>query len=114
MPPADLAAYRTLADLADPGWPTLRPFVREMWAEARQKDAGPEHYAAIRDPVLQIVGGESGPLFTDGTWALDRLLAHGRVVVIPGARRAAHRTHPDRFVAEVRAFLEGDLPFEHD
>ena len=112
MPPADLEAYRT-----SPTWPTrvadAPTLVREMWAEA-DEDAGPERYAAIRIPVLQVVGGESGPLFTDGTRALDRLLAHGRVVVIPGARHAAHHTHPDRFVAEVRAFLEGDLPFEHD
>ena len=79
-----------------------------MWAEA-DEDAGPERYAAIRIPVLQIVGGDSGPLFTDGTWELDRLLAHGRVVVIPGARHAAHHTHPERFVAEVRAFLEAGL-----
>lgn len=112
MSDADLAAYRTA-----PTWPTrvadAPTVVREMWAEAGE-DAGPERYAAIRIPVLQIVGGDSTPLFTDGTWALDRLLPHGRVVVIPGARHAAHHTHPERFVAEIRTFLEGDYhaPYE--
>ncbi len=108
----DLAAYRTASS-----WParvTAAPtVVREMWAEAAE-DAGPERYAAIRIPVLQLVGGASTPVFTDGAWALDHRLRDGRVVVIPGARHAAHHTHAERFVAEVRAFLEGGLPFTHD
>ncbi|MDP9482232.1 MAG: alpha/beta hydrolase [Chloroflexota bacterium] len=136
----ELAAYRL-----EPTWrarveaaPTI---VREMWAEATE-EAGPERYAGFRSPVLQLIGSESGALFTDGTWALDRLLPNGRVVVIPGARHAAHHTHPERFVHEVRTFLHdptlepigrgptddpghetlphgdgrppGDIPFEHD
>jgi pimeloyl-ACP methyl ester carboxylesterase len=117
----ELAAYRVA-----PTWPArveaAPTIVREMWAEATE-DAGPERYAGIRIPVLQIVGGDSGALFTDGTWALDRLLPNGRVVVIPGAKHAAHHSHPELFVHEVRGFLEdpgtdgrepGDLPFEHD
>lgn len=140
MTPDDLAAYRVA-----PTWqarveaaPTI---IREMWAEATE-DAGPERYAGIRIPVLQLVGGDSSALFTDGTWALDRLLPNGRVVVIPGAKHAAHHSHPERFVQEVRSFLEkpsldtvsrlpgdgppiegapaddgrepGDIPFKHD
>lgn len=104
MTTGELDAYR-----ASPSWPArvaaAPTVIREMWAEAGE-EAGPERYAAIRVPVLQIVGGESSSLFTDGTWALDRLLPNGRVVVIPGARHAAHHTHPERFAAEVRAFLE--------
>jgi pimeloyl-ACP methyl ester carboxylesterase len=84
-----------------------------MWAEAAE-DAGPERYAAIRIPVLQLIGGDSGPIFTDGSWALDRLLPNGRVAIIPGARHAAHHSHAEQFVAEVRAFLEGELPFDDD
>lgn len=140
MTPDELAAYRVA-----PTWrarveaaPTI---VREMWAEATE-DAGPERYAGIRIPVLQLVGGDSSALFTDGTWALDRLLPNGRVVVIPGAKHAAHHSHAERFAREVRRFLEetapdtvsrlpddgppiedvpaddgrepGDLPFKHD
>ena len=107
MTPDELAAYRV-----GPTWPVrveaAPTIVREMWAEATE-DAGPERYAAIRIPVLQIVGGDSSALFTDGTWALDRLLPNGRVVVIPGAKHAAHHSHPERFVQEVRAFLD-DVP----
>jgi len=108
----ELAAYRLA-----PSWPArvaaAPTVVREMWAEAAE-DAGPERYADIRIPVLQIVGGDSSPVFTDGTWELDRRLAHGQVAVIPGAKHAGHHTHPERFVAEVRAFTESDLPFGHD
>ncbi|MEO8229001.1 MAG: alpha/beta hydrolase [Chloroflexota bacterium] len=104
MTPDELAAYRL-----EPTWPTrveaAPTIVREMWAEATE-EAGPERYAGIRNPVLQVVGGESGALFTDGTWALDRLLPNGRVVVIPGARHAAHHSHPEIFVSVVRAFLD--------
>lgn len=117
MRPDELAAYRVA-----PTWrarveaaPTI---VREMRAEATE-DAGPERDAAIRIPVLQLVGGDSNALFTDGTWALDRLLPNGRVVVIPGARHAAHHSHAQRFAKEVRDFLDdgrepGDLPYDHD
>jgi pimeloyl-ACP methyl ester carboxylesterase len=107
MTPAELAAFR-----ASPTWPSrveIAPtVVREMWAEAGE-EAGPERFAAVRIPVLQVLGGASSPLFTDGTRALDRLLPDARVVVIDGARHAAHHTHADRFADAVRRFLEADL-----
>ena len=56
-----------------PGWRPRRPSSARCAAEAAE-DAGPERYAAIRMPVLQLIGGDSGPIFTDGSWALDRLL----------------------------------------
>jgi pimeloyl-ACP methyl ester carboxylesterase len=108
MTPDELAAYRVA-----PTWaarveaaPTI---VREMWAEATE-EAGPERYAAVDIPVLQLIGGDSGSVFTDGTWALDRLLPNGRVVVIPGAKHAAHHSHAERFVAVVREFLDDPAP----
>jgi pimeloyl-ACP methyl ester carboxylesterase len=55
--------------------------------------------------VLQILGGASLPVFREATLALDERLADGRVVVIDGARHAAHHTHPDAFVDAVRTFL---------
>jgi pimeloyl-ACP methyl ester carboxylesterase len=120
MTPDELAAYRLA-----PTWPArveaAPTIVREMWAEGTE-EAGRERYAAIRIPVLQIVGGDSGALFSDGTWALDRLLPDSRVAIIPGAKHAAHHTHPEVFVREVRRFLDedpgddgrepGDIPFE--
>ena len=78
-----------------------------------------KRYAAIRIPVLQLIGGDSGRTFTDGTWELDRLLSDGRVAIIPGAKHAAHHTHPERFAAEVLRFLDdapdhAGLPSGHD
>ena len=67
--------------------------------------AGLEALGDIRQPVLQILGGDSLPAFADATMALDARLADGRVVVIPGARHAAHHTHPDAFVEAVTTFL---------
>ncbi len=99
MPPAELAAYR-----GDPIWPvrvaTAATIVRELAAE-RTPTAGLGVLGAVRQPVLQILGGESLPVFARATAALDDRLANGRVVVIPGARHAAHHTHPAAFVAAV-------------
>ena len=59
----------------------------------------------VRQPVLQLLGGESLPVFRDATMALDERLADGRVVVIDGARHAAHHTHPAVVVEAIRDFL---------
>ena len=99
MPPAELAAYRD-----DPIWPvraaTAATIVRELEAE-RSPAAGLDALGAVRQPVVQILGGESLPVFAQATAALDDRLADSRVVVIPGARHAAHHTHPAAFVAAV-------------
>jgi pimeloyl-ACP methyl ester carboxylesterase len=55
--------------------------------------------------VLQVLGGESLPVFGEATIALDERLPDGRVIVIEGARHAAHHTHPTAFVAAIAAFL---------
>jgi pimeloyl-ACP methyl ester carboxylesterase len=103
MSPADLAAYR-----ADPVWPVRAAaagtILRELESEA-DPAASIDALAAVRQPVLQILGGASLPVFRDATLALDARLGNARVTVIDGARHAAHHTHPDAFVAAVRAFL---------
>lgn len=103
MSRADVAAYR-----ANPVWsarvaaaPTI---VREIEAEVSAA-AGLDVLGGIRIPVLQILGGASLPAFRSATEALDARLADGRVAVIEGAKHAAHHTHPERFVAEIQAFL---------
>lgn len=103
MSAADLAAYQ-----ADPIW-TVRAaaagtILRELEAEA-DPAASLDRLAAVRQPVLQLLGGESIPVFRDATVALDSRLTDSRVVVIDGARHAAHHTHPDKVVAAVRTFL---------
>ena len=103
MPPPDLAAFR-----ADPIWPIRAAAVgttlRELEGEASPA-ASLEALAGVAQPVLQLLGGESAAPFRDATDALDARLRDGRVVVIDGARHAAHHTHVDEFVAAVESFL---------
>ena len=96
----DLAAYR-----ADPIWPVRAAaagtILRELTAEA-DPAASLERLAAVAQPVTQLLGSESLPVFREATVALDARLADGRIVVIDGARHAAHHTHPDAVVRAVR------------
>lgn len=105
MPADELAAYRT-----NPVWPARAAaagtILRELEAEA-DPSAGVERLGTVRQPVLQVLGGDSLPVFGRATAALDDRLADGRIVVIPGARHAAHHTHAAAFVSAVGAFLEG-------
>jgi len=104
MSDADLAAYR-----ADPVWPiraaAAGTILRELEAET-DPAASLDRLGAVRQPVLQILGGSSLPVFSAATTALDERLTDGRVVVIDGARHAAHHTHPDAFVNAIRTFLD--------
>jgi pimeloyl-ACP methyl ester carboxylesterase len=103
MPEPDLAAFR-----ADPIWPrraaAIDTTIRELRAET--SPAGSlAALGAVRQPVLQILGGASTEPFAAATRALDARLRIGRVVTIAGARHAAHHTHAAPFVAAVEAFL---------
>ena len=103
MPEAELAAFRT-----NPIWPrraaAIDTTIRELRAET--SPAGSlDALGAVRQPVLQILGGASTEPFAAATQALDARLRNGRVVTIPGARHAAHHTHAAEFVAAVEAFL---------
>jgi pimeloyl-ACP methyl ester carboxylesterase len=103
MNAADLEAYR-----ANPVWPArvaaAPTIVREVAAESSEA-AGLDALGAVTVPVLQVLGGASRPAFRSATEALDARLADGRIVVIDGAKHAAHHTHADRLVAEVESFL---------
>ena len=104
MSAEDLARYR-----ADPVWPrrvaAAHTIVRELDAEASPA-ASLDVLGAVRQPVLQVLGGASVPAFQLATEALDARIANGRVVVIEGAKHAAHHTHPAEFVAAVEAFID--------
>jgi pimeloyl-ACP methyl ester carboxylesterase len=99
-----LAAYR-----ADPVWPlrvgAAHTIPRELIAEGESSAAGLEALGQVMQPVLQVVGGDSLPVFAEATAALDERLADGRVAIISGARHAAHHTHPHELVAALRSFL---------
>ena len=104
MDDAGLAAYR-----ADPVWPlrvaAARTIVRELESESASPGARLDSLGRVGQPVLQVLGGESRPEFGEATRALDGRLVDGRIVVIDGARHAAHHTHPEAFVRAVTSFL---------
>jgi pimeloyl-ACP methyl ester carboxylesterase len=103
MSAGDLASYRS-----DPIWPVRAAaadtILRELEAEA-DPAASLERLGAVGRPVLQLLGGDSIAVFREATMALDERLADDRVVVIEGARHAAHHTHPDEVYRAVRTFL---------
>jgi pimeloyl-ACP methyl ester carboxylesterase len=103
MPAAELDAFR-----ANPIWPrraaAIDTVIRELRAET--SEAGSlGTLGTVRQPVLQIVGGDSAPPFAEATAALDARLRNGRVVTIAGARHAAHHTHAAELVTAVESFL---------
>lgn len=103
MPESELDAYR-----ANPVWPArvaaVGTALRELDGEASPA-ASLEALGRVEQPVLQVLGGASAPIFRDATEALDARLANGRVIVIDGARHAAHHTHVDALAGAIRAFL---------
>jgi len=103
MPESELAAFRS-----DPVWPRRAAAVETTIRELREEvspAASLDALAAVRQPVLQILGGASDAVFGEATRALDARLHNGRVVTIAGARHAAHHTHAPEFVDAIEAFL---------
>ncbi len=104
MPAADLALFR-----ADPIWPRRAAAIDTTLRELRAETSVPGSLVslgAVRQPVLQILGGSSTAPFANATHALDAQLRNGRVVTISGARHAAHHSHPAEFVAAIETFLD--------
>ena len=103
MSAEDLDRYR-----ADPVWPrrvaAASTIAREVAVESGD-EAGLDRLGAVEQPVLQVLGGDSRREFSVATAALDDRLSDGTIVVIPGAKHAAHHTHPDAVVEAVTAFL---------
>ena len=109
MPDDDLAAFRV-----DPIWPrraaAIDTTIRELRAEV-EPAASLGALGAVRQPVLQILGGASAAIFGEATRALDARLRNGRIVTIDGARHAAHHTHARAFVDAIEEFLaDSDIP----
>ena len=101
----ELALYK-----ADPVWPrraaAVHTSLRELDAEEQSPGAALVALGRVSIPVLQVLGGDSLPIFHESTYALDARLPNGRVVVIDGARHAAHHTHVETFTGAIRSFLE--------
>jgi pimeloyl-ACP methyl ester carboxylesterase len=93
---------------ADPVWPrrvTAAPTIARELAVESGDAAGLDRLGDVRQPVLQLLGGDSRREFGAATAALHDRLKAGIVAVIPGAKHAAHHTHPDAVVEAVTAFL---------
>lgn len=103
MPEPDIVAYR-----ADPVWPlraaAVHTSLRELEAETSPA-ASLDALGGVPQPVLQVLGGASARVFREATEALDARLANGRIVVIDGARHAAHHTHVEPLAEAARIFL---------
>ena len=103
MTPTELDAYR-----ANPVWPArvaaAMTIPRELEAEATAA-ASLEVLGHVRQPVLQLLGSASLPVFRAAISSLDERLADGRIVEIGGAKHAAHHTHPGAVVEAIGAFL---------
>jgi pimeloyl-ACP methyl ester carboxylesterase len=103
MTQADLDRFR-----ADPVWPLRVAAAPTILRELEAGDAPAaslDALGAVSQRVLQLLGGESLPVFHAATEALHERLRHGKIVVIPGARHAAHHTHPDAVRDALEAFL---------
>ncbi len=104
MPEPELAAFR-----ADPIWQrraaAMATTVRELRAET-SFEGSLQALGAVRQPVLQVLGGASSEPFAAATLALDERLRNGSVVTIVGARHAAHHSHAAEFCAVLEAFLD--------
>lgn len=107
MSDAALDAYRR-----DPVWPArvaaAHTILREIEAEATAT-AAIEAFAAVRVPVLLILGSISRSPFRIGTDALAGRLSDVRIATIDGAAHAAHHTHAAVFVRQVERFLDGSV-----
>ena len=103
MTPHELDRYR-----ADPVWPrrvdAAPTIARELAVESGDA-AGLDRLGAVRQPVLQLLGGDSRREFGVATASPDDRLADGTIVVIPGAKHAGHHTHPHEVVEAVTTFL---------
>lgn len=61
-------------------------------------------------PTLLLLGSESTPLDAASTYEVHRALPDSRLVVLEGAEHVAIHRVPERWVAEVSAFLLAGAP----
>lgn len=103
MPEPDIVSLRETAR-----WPAKIAAAHTIAREVESLDTylfAPEHFAAIRTPVLLLIGGESPPFRRSDAEKLCAALADSRIVVLPGQGHGAIRLAPDLFAREVLAFL---------
>jgi pimeloyl-ACP methyl ester carboxylesterase len=103
MTPSEIDAFR-----ANPIWQLRVAAAHTIPRELDAESSAAASLAAldeVRQPVLQLLGSASLPIFREATIALDARLQDGRVVEIAGAKHAAHHTHVDAVVEALFAFV---------
>lgn len=104
MPDAEIAAIR-----AQPTWPSrvaaAHTVPREMGVALK---ADPDELAAVRQPTLLLVGGDSPGPMQDETRALAQSLHNVTMVTLAGQQHIADQIAPEEFTRHVLAFLVGE------
>lgn len=78
------------------------------WAQALTTEpTPPEAFAALRVPMLLMVGERSPASSRGVAQVLLQLLPQGRLVTLPGLGHMGPVTHPDVVNAEIERFLDG-------
>jgi pimeloyl-ACP methyl ester carboxylesterase len=103
MTPAEMEAFRA-AETYPLRVAAANTVPRELRAGA-SAGASLERFAAVSQPVLQVLGSESPTVFREGARALAQRLERGQLAVIEGARHAAHHTHVEALAELVERFL---------
>ena len=105
---AELHVLRSL-----PSWharlqaaPTM---LREILS-VREYTFDPARFKHLNTPVLLLLGGDTSPVYTAATEALQASLPNSRLVVLPGQSHDAALTAPALFVEQVLRFLLGNDP----
>jgi pimeloyl-ACP methyl ester carboxylesterase len=103
VPPAVVEEMRDT-----PGWRMAAENALTFVPEARSL-AGysfdPASLAALRVPVLLLLGGESPPLFREEVVMVAAALPDARIATLPGQGHEAMLTAPGLFAREVTRFL---------
>ena len=107
------AVWRGLADTSTRSafLRTLRSVVDLRGQSVSSRD---RLYLAAAVPVLLVWGDRDPVLPVEHAREVARELVGSRLEVLPGAGHLPHRTHPDRFVAAVREFLDATEPAAYD
>lgn len=105
MPDHELAVYRTL-----PQWKVrvglAHTIPRELVLERSYRFEA-DRFAALRIPVLLLLGGDSPPVFRQAIEMVAGSLPDNRIAVLPGQQHVAMDTAPELFLREVMTFLIG-------
>jgi pimeloyl-ACP methyl ester carboxylesterase len=117
------AATTTFAGLGGPGWRDLLAtagpdaldlsvrdtelFYRTEWPVLTTWRLEEKRAAAVRSPVLSVVGTRSGPFFEEGRQLLHQRFARCTDADIPGANHLLHLQAPKPIAVAVADFIAG-------